>query len=93
MKRLEISLLLSLVFCAALSICALNTECSEIRSSVLRLHILANSDCQEDQSLKLKVRDRLLEVGGDVFSGAKSREEAEAAAKESLDMLRQEAQE
>ena len=34
---------------------------SEIYDSVLRLHVIANSDSQEDQELKLKVRDAILE--------------------------------
>ncbi len=92
MKRLEISVLLSLVFSVLLSICALNTECSEIRGSVLRLHVLANSDSSDDQALKLKVRDRLLSISGEIFSGAKSREEAAAAAQASLGRLQREAE-
>ena len=35
--------------------------CRELYDGVLRLHILANSDTQEDQQLKLKVRDRVLQ--------------------------------
>ena len=62
MKRLEISVCLGLVFAVLLSIASLNTECSEIRDSVLRLHVLANSDSAEDQALKMKVRDRILSV-------------------------------
>ena len=34
---------------------------SDISSGIIRLHILANSNSDDDQMLKLKVRDRLLE--------------------------------
>ncbi len=34
---------------------------AEIYNSVIRLHVLANSDSEEDQLLKLKVRDAVLE--------------------------------
>ena len=34
----------------------------EIYDNILRLHVLANSDSEEDQALKLKVRDAVLEV-------------------------------
>ena len=34
---------------------------SDLSNSVFRLHVLANSDSEEDQKLKLKVRDSLLE--------------------------------
>ena len=92
MKRLEISVLLSIVFSVLLSICALNTECSEIRSSVLRLHVLANSDSSADQELKLKVRDRLLEVSQGIYLHAKTKNDAIEATSENLSLLREEAQ-
>ena len=54
----------------------------ELRGSVLRLHILAESDSEYDQNLKIKVRDRLLE--SDIFSCAESLDEAEKLAEEKL---------
>lgn len=42
--------------------------CRELYDDVLRLHILANSDTQEDQQLKLKVRD--LHFAGSTSVGA-----------------------
>jgi len=43
-----------------------------LSSSVLRLHIIANSDSAEDQSLKLKVRDEIIAASNDIFAGNKS---------------------
>lgn len=57
----------------------------ELRGSVLRLHILANSDSEQDQQLKLMVRDKLLESG--LFESAESLSEAEAIAEEKLDKI------
>jgi stage II sporulation protein R len=57
----------------------------EFRESVLRLHILANSDSDRDQQLKLKVRDRLLESG--IFRSAESLSEAETIAEASMDKI------
>lgn len=54
----------------------------ELRGSVLRLHILANSDSDRDQCLKLKVRDKLL--GSDLFGGAADLAEAEETAAKKL---------
>ncbi len=88
MRRLEISILLSVVFSAVLSMMALNTECSDIRGSVLRMHVLANSDSEADQELKLKVRDRLLEVSDVIYSKAKTKEEAVQATEKNISMLR-----
>lgn len=92
MKRLEISLLIALVFGIVLSMSSLNVECDEIRESVLRLHVLANSDDEADQNLKLKVRDRLLEVSNEIYSNAKTREDAIKSTESNLALLQSEAQ-
>ena len=92
MKRLEISVLLAFVFSVLLSMAALNTECAEIRSSVLRMHVLANSDSEEDQALKLQVRDRLLEISREIYSHAATREEAIRQTNTHLQLLQEEAQ-
>lgn len=49
----------------------------DISDNVLRLHILANSDSEEDQALKLKVRDAILKSGESIFSGVENAKEAE----------------
>ena len=54
----------------------------QLRGSVLRLHILAESDSPEDQQLKLRVRDALLESG--IFEEARSLEDAEETALENI---------
>ncbi len=56
----------------------------QLRESVLRLHILADSDSEEDQRLKLCVRDALLERSGELFGEADDLESAEEAALEAL---------
>ena len=38
-------------------------EQTALSEKVVRLHVLANSDSQEDQALKLRVRDRVLAAG------------------------------
>ncbi len=48
----------------------------ELYDSVLRLHVLANSDSDEDQALKLKVRDAILEESKELLSEADSRDGA-----------------
>ena len=49
----------------------------EIYESVVRLHVLANSDTEEDQALKLMVRDEVLRVSAPLLKDCKSREQAE----------------
>ena len=59
LKLVEIVLLLFLAAFLATGAMALQTG-QELSDKVVRLHVLANSDSEEDQALKLKVRDRIL---------------------------------
>lgn len=93
MKRLELSILLALLFCIAVSFISFENECEEIRSNVFRLHILANSDSQVDQQLKLFVRDRIIEESENIFSDCHSYDEALSAARRNLPTLEQAARE
>ena len=49
---------------------------AEIYDTVIRLHVLANSDGGEDQAVKLLVRDAILAECGDLFSETKTTAEA-----------------
>lgn len=62
-------------------------ELEKLRNSVLRLHILANSDSEKDQELKLMVRDAILEKSDELFSGCSDKESAEKLCEEKLDEI------
>lgn len=64
----------------------------KITDSVVRFHVLANSDSQADQDLKLKVRDEILEYLRDGMEDCKSREEAERYLLEHRDGITETAQ-
>lgn len=49
----------------------------QLADQVLRLHVLANSDSDEDQALKLEVRDAVLAEAEPWLSGITDRQEAE----------------
>ncbi|MBO5070716.1 MAG: stage II sporulation protein R [Roseburia sp.] len=49
----------------------------EIAEKILRFHVLANSDTEADQNLKLAVRDAVGSKMGALLSGASSKEECE----------------
>ena len=49
---------------------------SNLSDSVFRLHVIANSDSSEDQSLKLKVRDNLLEYMNTISANCSTKQEA-----------------
>ena len=85
-KLIEISIILSLFICI-ISCLSFEKDCDSIREKVLRLHVIANSDSEADQNLKLKVRDRIIEESGELFTVSESREEAERNLKKSLGKL------
>lgn len=70
-----LALLLSLyVFISAQSyVTAVSTNLSD---AVFRLHVIANSDTDEDQALKLKVRDSLLKYMNEICSNCSTKAEA-----------------
>lgn len=76
------------------SLCAgsiLNIEaCSvqrEIAKEVIRLHVLADSDSEEDQAVKRKVRDRVMEYLETKLADVDSVEEAREVIQSSLDSI------
>lgn len=58
-----------------------------LEDSVFRLHILANSDSEADQTLKLKVRDAVLAEVPELFGDCQSKSEAEAAAAQNMPQI------
>ena len=83
-KILNFSLLIFLlflyVFISAQSyVTAVSTNLSE---AVFRLHVIANSDTNEDQALKLKVRDSLLNYMNQLCSNCFTKEDAISIANE-----------
>ena len=76
MRKLTSLLLAAMLLSVALFILPVHGEAG-IYDNVIRLHVLANSDSEEDQALKLKVRDAILEGTQGLFEGATSRAAAE----------------
>lgn len=66
-----------------------DTEIYEKTDSPARL---ANSDSEEDQALKLKVRDSVLAFVGPLLANVNDRDEAEALLRQNLEGLQQAAQ-
>ena len=59
----------------------------EIYDTVVRLHVLANSDGDEDQALKLKVRDRVIQLVSPAVEDCTTQSEAIAAIGSIMDEL------
>lgn len=60
---------------------------SEISENILRLHIIANSNSEYDQALKIKVRDEIVKQASSLFSNSLSIEETKEIAKSNLDLF------
>ncbi len=86
-KLISAAVAAGLVFAILCSFIPFEAGCEEVKSSVLRLHVLANSDSAEDQALKLRVRDSVLAAGAEIFGNAGSLAEAEALARENIWVL------
>ena len=66
---------------------------SALAGQVLRLHVVANSDSDRDQALKLLVRDAVLAQASEFLNGVSERESAEQALTPHLDELVRSAEE
>ena len=72
-------LVLIVLFSIYVFICAFsyaNAVSTNIADSVFRLHVIANSDTEEDQNLKYLVRDALIEYMNSISNKCISRKEA-----------------
>lgn len=78
-KNLKMVIILTFLLFLYTSICAISYAqniSTDIANSVFRLHVIANSDSKEDQDLKYKVRDNLLDYMNSICKNCESKEEA-----------------
>lgn len=69
-------IIVGLIFMVVYNVSVFAYQCNEIRSDTIRLHVVANSDSEIDQQVKLKVRDAVLATGQDIFNGTVNPENA-----------------
>ena len=65
----------------------------EIKDKLIRFHVIANSDTEEDQALKLKVRDRVIDELSYKLNEAESVEEAKEILETNIDFVNEIAKE
>ena len=80
----ELALFMGLIFAVFTSFARFDAACDDLRQNVLRLHIIANSNSEADQAVKLLVRDRILSETTDIFTGAAGLADAEKKAAERI---------
>ncbi len=82
-KKWELALLLGL--CAAMLWGAWSMQRQDaLAQKMIRLHVIANSDSEEDQALKLEVRDKVLDFTTTVLQRSADMEDAQARLREEL---------
>ena len=88
----EAALLLAVAAALLWGACTLQRQ-DALEQKVIRLHVIANSDSEADQALKLRVRDRLLVLTEDILRQSGDMEEARQRLAEALPRLQQTAAE
>lgn len=84
-KRFFILLVLFTCYVLVSAVSYASTVSSDLSNSVFRLHILANSDSEEDQNLKLLVRDNVLSYMKEISSDVSSKDDVISLMEEHLD--------
>lgn len=78
MKVFKKIVLFTILFIVYFVICAsnyTNAVTKDISDSIFRLHVIANSNSADDQNLKYKVRDSVLQYMGYITNGITSKDE------------------
>lgn len=86
---IEKSLISGLLIVLLLNLTTFANNCDDLSTKVLRLHIIANSDSKDDQELKIKVRDKIIEKSGNFLSSAKDKESAQNLVLNNLENLKE----
>ncbi len=89
MKKIELAMLLGMIISVfSAGMCSFAQDYEEITDTVFRMHILANSDSNDDQQLKLKVRDAVLSECSWLFEECENSEEAAVVAENNMEMIK-----
>ena len=91
-SKVKMVIILTFLFFIYTSICAIsyaNQVSNDIANSVCRLHVIANSDSDEDQNLKYIVRDKLLEYMNELCINCSTKEEAISIAQNNLNNFKE----
>ncbi len=88
-KILFKALLCSFVVCSLMSMTSFSAQSESISESVLRLHIMANSDSEKDQELKLNVRDLVQNICYNMYNRTVTLDEAERIVSQNLETIRE----
>lgn len=89
MKKLEISVLIGFIFSIIVSNLLIFFErYDKLKGNIIRLHILANSNSQEDQLLKYKIKDDLSASISVLLKNIKNKSQAKKVVLDNIDYLK-----
>jgi len=88
LKKWEVALL-SGILVAALMGAYLDREQAALADSVIRLHVIANSDSRADQELKYQVRDRILTEAAALYQPGDDLQQVRKSMEDNLTLLAQ----
>ena len=91
-NALECALLAMLAACLLVGAAALKTQ-DQLQQKMIRLHVVANSDSDRDQALKLQVRDKVLAFTERTMRASADRAAANAALQTYLPVIERMAEE
>lgn len=72
------------VIAVLFSMVPFESACSNLENDVLRLHIRANSDSEDDQKLKLYVRDEIIRQISPLYNDVKTKSQAKKITEDNL---------
>ena len=84
MKKYLLLLIVSVSFLLLSAYSYVNAVSNNLADSVFRLHVIANSDSEEDQNLKYKVRDSLIEYMNTLTNDMNTKDDVIKIAKEHI---------
>ena len=87
MKNWELSLIVAIIITLFVTT-GISKSQSALADKLVRLHVVASSDSKEDQALKLRVRDRVLDVLSEPLSGISNADDARTVIVESFGIIK-----
>lgn len=91
-KRIVCFSLASLMILSGCFLLRVHAEQQTLAAKLIRLHVIANSDSEEDQKIKLRVRDAVLSEVDIITNGAKGVQQAAETIRESLPQIQKTAE-
>lgn len=84
-KLFNLALVSALIFCMIFSMVGFTDSCEEMHENIIRIRIIANSDSDYDQALKIKIRDSVLKASKEIYKDSDSYDLAVDATEDNLD--------